>query len=199
MTLPVKESFFVRVISGMARGLKLASLEGLETRPTLDRVKEALFSMLFDKCTDAVVLDLFAGSGALGIEALSRYAAKCIFVDLNPKAVEVIRSNLKKTPFSDKAKAILSDSIEFLKKTEEKFDLVFLDPPYKAGLYDEALKIISERQLLNKGALVVAECDITHELNATGFEILKDKTYGKVRLYVLKEPVTNEEDSSISR
>jgi len=70
----------VRVISGMARGLKLASLEGLETRPTLDRVKEALFSMLFDKCQDAVVLDLFAGSGALGIEALSRYAKKCTFV-----------------------------------------------------------------------------------------------------------------------
>ena len=189
----------MKIITGTAKGMNLETLAGEKTRPTSQRVKEAIFSMLQFDIEGTMVLDLFAGSGALGIEALSRYAARCIFVDLNPKAVEVIRSNLKKTPFSDKAKAILSDSIEFLKKTEEKFDLVFLDPPYKAGLYDEALKIISERQLLNKGALVVAECDITHELNATGFEILKDKTYGKVRLYVLKEPVTNEEDSSISR
>ena len=189
----------MKVITGFAKGRSLITPEGLDTRPTADRIKQSVFNSIQFDIEGRRVLDLFAGSGALGIEALSRYAKKCTFVDLNPKAIEVIRSNLKKTPFGDKAKAILSDSIEFLKKTEDKYDLVFLDPPYSAGLYDEALKIISERQLLNKEALVVAECDITHELDTRGFKILKDKTYGKVRLYVLEEPAQYEKDSSISR
>ena len=178
----------MRVISGTARGLKLASLDGLDTRPTLDRVKEALFSMLFDKLADAVVLDLFAGSGALGIEALSRYAVHCTFVDANPKAIDVVKLNLNKARFVDKSKVILSDSVEFLKKADGKYDLVFLDPPYAAGLYSEVLTLIKERKLLKKDGLIVAECDASHELDAKGFNVVKNKIYGKVRLYVLEEP-----------
>lgn len=189
----------MRVISGMARGLKLDSPDGLDTRPTLDRVKEALFSMLFDRIADASVLDLFAGSGALGIEALSRYAEKCTFVDSSSKAIDVVRANLRKTSFSGKAEVVLSDSIEFLKKTDGQYDIVFLDPPYAAGLYGDVLAVIKERKLLRKGAVIVAECDTAHEIDPGGFEIIKNKTYGKVRLYVLEEPDSYEKDCSISR
>ena len=188
----------MRVISGMSRGLKLDSPDGLDTRPTLDRVKEALFSMLFDKVTDAKVLDLFAGSGALGIEALSRYAESCTFVDANPKAVEIIKNNLKKTPFSDRAKVFLSDALAFLKKADCKYDIVFLDPPYAAGLYESVLSDIKAQHLLNSGALIVAECDINHSFEAPGFNVIKEKTYGKVKLYVLEEP-EHEKSSSVSR
>lgn len=188
----------MRVISGVSRGLKLDSPDGLDTRPTLDRVKEALFSMLFDKVTDADVLDLFAGSGALGIEALSRYAKSCTFTDSNPKAVEVIKANLKKTPFSDSAAVHLTDAISFLRKTDAKYDIIFLDPPYAMGLYDEVFSVIKERSLLKKGALVVAECDISHNIEPLGFNIIKDKTYGKVKLYIL-EVAQHEESSSVPR
>ena len=189
----------MRVISGTARGLKLDSPDGLDTRPTLDRVKEALFSMLFDKTADSCVLDLFAGSGALGIEALSRYAEKCVFVDSSKNAIDVVRANLKKTPFSDKSEVILSDSIEYLKMTTGQFDIIFLDPPYAAGLYEAVLSVIKKRKLLKQGGLIVAECDTTHELDPQDFEIIKNKNYGKIRLYVLEEPDSYEEDSSISR
>ena len=188
----------MRVISGMSRGLKLDSPEGLDTRPTLDRVKEALFSMLFDKVTDADVLDLFAGSGALGIEALSRYANSSTFVDMNPKAVEVVKSNLKKTPFSDRAKVFLSDAVIFLRKACSQYDIIFLDPPYAAGLYEEVFKIIKEKNLLKKEGLIVAECDTSHSFSVSGFNIIKEKNYGKVKLYVLEEP-EHEKSSSVSR
>ena len=101
----------MRVISGTLRGLKLKSPEGLGTRPTLDRVKEALFSMLFSRTADACVLDLFAGSGALGIEALSRGAAHCTFVDKNKDALDIVRQNVEKGRLSDRSSIILSDSI----------------------------------------------------------------------------------------
>ena len=177
----------MRVISGMSRGLKLDSPDGLDTRPTLDRVKEALFSMLFDKVADADVLDLFAGSGALGIESLSRYANSCVFTDANPKAINVVKANLKKTPFSDRAKVIMTDALTFLKKTDDKFDIIFLDPPYAAGLYEEVFKVIKEKCLLKKDGLIVAECDVSHSFDFAGFHIIKDKTYGKVKLYVLED------------
>lgn len=177
----------MRVISGSARGLKLLSPEGLDTRPTLDRVKEALFSMLFDKVADSAVLDLFAGSGALGIEALSRYAAGCTFTDSDKRAIATVNLNLEKARLKDRAKVLNTDSIQFLKTADEPFDLIFLDPPYKAGLYEEVFEIIKSRKLLSDGGLIAAECNADIEIAPSGFEIIKNKTYGKVRLCVLKE------------
>lgn len=182
----------MRVISGRARGLKLESPEGLNTRPTLDRVREAVFSMLFAKIPECAVLDLFAGSGALGIEALSRYAGHCTFVDNNSAAEKVVRSNICKAGFSDCADIILGDSIEFLKTTNCKYDIVFLDPPYKAGLYEDALGVIKERGLLNIGGLIIAECSRNFSFEPRGYNIIKDKTYGKVRIYILEDAAHNE-------
>jgi len=124
----------MRVISGTARGKKLTSLEGLETRPTLDRVKEALFNILQFNIKDANVLDLFSGSGALAIEALSRGAKEAVLCDFSNKAVKIINKNLEDTRLKNKAEIINKDFIETLNKLNsksKKFDIIFLDPPYK--------------------------------------------------------------------
>ena len=131
----------MRVISGTARGTKLKTIENISTRPTLDRVKEALFNILQDKLKDSVVLDLFAGSGALGIEALSRGAKKAYFCDKNPEAIKVIKDNLNKTRFIDKAIIFNCDYINAIRKINEELSIVFLDPPYK---FDLAVKSINE-------------------------------------------------------
>lgn len=177
----------MRVISGSLRGLKLDSLPGLDTRPTLDRVKEALFSMLFDKVTDSVGLDLFAGSGALGIELLSRYGRECTFVDMSHEAVRIVSTNIKKARLEDRAYVEHCDAISYVRRSSKKFDIVFMDPPYASGLYGEVLSVIKERGLLNPGGVVVCECSADYELSLDGFNVIKDKTYGKVRLYVLEE------------
>lgn len=177
----------MRVISGSLRGLKLESLPGLDTRPTLDRVKEALFSMLFDKPVDSVGLDLFAGSGGLGIELLSRYGMECTFVDASGDAIRIVNTNIKKARLEDKAYVIQKDSVAFLKETNKKFDIIFLDPPYASGLYRDVLDVIKERAILAPSGVITCECDADYELDCTGFDVIKDKTYGKVRLYVLGE------------
>jgi len=177
----------LRVISGLLRGLKLESLSGLDTRPTLDRVKEALFSMLFDKSADAVGLDLFAGSGALGIELLSRYGKECTFVDASSDAIKIINTNIKKGRLEEKAHIFQKDALVFLKTTDKKFDIIFLDPPYASGLYENVLSIIKERCILSPSGFVICECDASYSPRWVGFNVIKDKTYGKVRLYVLEE------------
>ena len=177
----------VRVISGTLRGLKLNTLSGTDTRPTLDRVKEALFSMLFDRVADSIGLDLFAGSGALGIELLSRYGKECVFVDSSLAAVEVVKSNISKARLEDKSLVITGDAVSFVKGTDKKFDIIFLDPPYKSGLYEQILAIIKERNLLNPDGVVVCECSPDCDFSLCGFVPIKDKTYGKVRLLVLEE------------
>lgn len=179
----------LRVISGTARGLKLDSIEGLDTRPTLDNVKEAVFSMLFDKVYGAVCLDLFAGSGALGIEALSRGASGCVFCDKSDKAISVIKKNTEKSRVSDKSQILkndFKDCLEHLKIEGKKFDIVFLDPPYANGLLDEALKMIYDMSLLSSGGVVVAEYDNGTDVDIQHYNILKDKKYGRVCIYILE-------------
>ena len=177
----------MRVISGMLRGLKLESLPGLDTRPTLDRVKEALFSMLFDKCTDAVGLDLFSGSGALGIELLSRYGRECTFVDLSNEAIGIIRKNIAKAHLEDKAHISREDALSFVRRTDARYDLIFMDPPYASGLYENVLALIKDRGILAPGGYITCECDASCSISCEGFEVVKDKTYGKVRVCILKE------------
>ena len=178
----------LRVISGSFRGLKLESLPGEDTRPTLDRVKEALFSMLFGHTCDASGLDLFAGSGALGIELMSRGGKDCVFVDSSPDAIKVVGANVARARISDKVSIVREDALSYIQRTDKKFDIIFLDPPYASGLYRNVLDIIGKRQLLNPGGLVVCECSNDGSLACPdGYIALKDKSYGKVRLLVLEE------------
>ena len=178
----------MRVISGTLRGLKLESLPGTDTRPTLDRVKEALFSMLMSSVADSVGLDLFAGSGALGIELMSRGGKDCVFVDSSPDAIKVVGANVARARISDKVSIVREDALSYIQRTDKKFDIIFLDPPYASGLYRNVLDIIGKRQLLNPGGLVVCECSNDGSFACPdGYIALKDKSYGKVRLLVLEE------------
>ena len=141
----------MRIISGTSRGSRLVTLEGTETRPTLDRVKEPLFSIIQMHIKDARVLDLFAGSGALGLETLSRGAKSAVFSDISDKAINVIKQNVEKTKLGEKAivlKGSYEDILKQMKNENKEFDLIFLDPPYKGGLLEDAIKRILEYNLL---------------------------------------------------
>ena len=180
----------MRIIAGTARGLKLLSLDSLDTRPTLDRVKEPLFSMLMPYLDGADVLDLFAGSGALGLEALSRGASKCTFVDKNPKCRAVIEGNIKKTRFDEKSVVKTEDFAKFLNSCTEKFSLVFFDPPYKAGVYKDCLNLLCENNLLQDGAVIALEADADEKFSENDFlkfSLLKERKYGRVKLYILQK------------
>lgn len=179
----------MRVISGSARGLKLESPSGDKTRPTLDRVKEALFSMLLPYLNGAVVLDLFAGTGALGIEALSRGADKSYFVDNSKEAIGVISANVSVAKFVASSEIMHVDALEFLKKCDQKFDIIFLDPPYANGLYESVLELLIKNEILKKDGLVVIEKDLDTQpidLFDNKFEVFKEKKYGRVGITVLK-------------
>ena len=150
------------VISGTARGSLLLSFEYINTRPTLDRVKESLFNIIQNKIPDAVVLDLFAGSGALAIEALSRGAQKAYLCDCSKEAIQMINKNLEKTRLIEKTKIYNTDYMETLKRIEKenvKFDIIFLDPPYKLDLSIKALEQISKSKLLNEEGIIIIETD----------------------------------------
>lgn len=179
----------MRVISGNARGKKLYTTSGLDIRPTLDRVKESIFNMLAFHLSDACVLDLFCGSGALGVEALSRGADHAVFVDNHRESLACTEKNLQMTHLDKKATLVLSDGIEFLKTVNRKFDIIFLDPPYESILYEQALENISIGRLLNVGGRVIVECDKvkTPAFSVNGFFIDREKTYGRVKILIMKE------------
>ena len=143
----------MRVITGLARGRKLKTLEGDSVRPTTDKVKESIFNIIQFEVEGRNVLDLFSGSGQLGIEALSRGANGCVFVDSSRASLKVTEENIKAAGFEKSARTVLSDSLSYLDRTRERFDLAFLDPPYKAGLMKDAL----ERLFLHmtKGSVIV--------------------------------------------
>lgn len=176
----------MRVITGSARGRRLKELGGMETRPTTDRVKEGLFSALQFDIEGRRVLDLFAGTGQLGIEALSRGAAGCVFVDRRAEAVGCIRENLRLTGLSDRAQVVSGESMTYLKSVREKFDLIFLDPPYAAGLLEQALAHIARYDLLNPHGIIAAECPADRVLPALAPPYGKYRTYryGKIGLTV---------------
>jgi 16S rRNA (guanine(966)-N(2))-methyltransferase RsmD len=167
----------MRIISGKARGTKLNTLEGLDTRPTLDRIKESLFNIIQDKIYDSEVLDLFAGSGALGLETLSRGAKKAFFCDNSRKAVKIIEDNITKTHFENNAIVINKDFYSALESIKDfKFDIIFLDPPYKTDYDIKALKYIIENKMLNDDGIIILETDRETE----------KRNYGRVSLFFLK-------------
>lgn len=184
----------MRVISGKSRGKKLVSLEGDNTRPTLDRVKEAMFNKIQFNIKDATVLDLFAGTGALGIETLSRGAKQVYFCDKAPEAIKVIKQNIANTHNLDKSVIFnndCSDTLEKLKDENKKFNIVFLDPPYKTNLAIESLqKIIMSNLLTEDGIVIIETDDINKEkeiLKIENIEIFDKRKYGSVWLIFIRK------------
>ncbi|UJF35302.1 16S rRNA (guanine(966)-N(2))-methyltransferase RsmD [Paenibacillus hexagrammi] len=152
----------MRVISGNAKGRTLKAVPGMSTRPTTDKVKEAIFSMIGPYFDGGQVLDLFAGTGGLGIEALSRGISKAVFIDVEKKSVDTVHANLQSTGYKDQAEVYRNDAARALKvlaKREQKFDLVFLDPPYKMKVIAELITTMEELGLLSSDVFIVAEHD----------------------------------------
>lgn len=178
----------MRVITGSARGRRLKELEGMETRPTTDRVKEGLFSAIQFEIEGRKVLDLFAGTGQLGIECLSRGAASAVFVDRRADAVKLIRENLKLTELTDRARVAAGDSMEFLKSLKERFDLVFLDPPYAAGLLEPAIAQLTAFDILNPHGIIVAEHPADRVLPPVEppYRVHRTYRYGKIALTLIR-------------
>ncbi len=182
----------MRIITGTARGARLATLEGEATRPTAERVKEAVFSMIQFDLMDTTVLDLFAGSGQMGLEALSRGAQKAHFIDRSSDAVDIIKKNAEKTHLIEKSSIFCTDSIDYLKRSKGrcKFDYVFIDPPYGSGLVQESLKLLSDGAMLNDGAWLIVE-DETEDIFsgdeelASRFNIERSNRYGRIYITVL--------------
>ena len=167
----------MRVITGTARGTKLLTPEGLHTRPTSDRVKEAVFSAIQFEIAGARVLDLFAGTGQLGIEALSRGASYAVFTDNDEKAVRLIKENLNRAKFNDCATVIRSDYLSYLRSTRDKFDLIFLDPPYKENFLEIAIRTISEIDILRNRGIIICEKTAERIIDGDFADLVRMKEY----------------------
>lgn len=182
----------MRVISGLARGTQLYTLDGLETRPTLDRVKESLFSMIQIKIPDSNILDLFSGSGALGIESLSRGGKKAVLCDKSRHAISIIQKNIEKTKLQDKVEVLNKDyqkCLELLKQRKEEFDIIFIDPPYQLNIAVKAVEKILEYHLLAKDGIIILETDEEQreleQLESLEINIYDRRKYGRVKLIFL--------------
>ena len=189
----------MRIITGKARGVRLASLPGDATRPTSERVKEAIFSSLQFDLEGRRALDLFAGSGQLGLEALSRGAASCMFVDAAPEAIAIVKENARKTGFFQSSKYLISDYRSYLRKAGkgEGFTLIFLDPPYALDAVGDALARIVAAKLAKPGCLFVCENGSPDLLSkvpeiADRFDVLKEARYSVSYVTILRYRGDNE-------
>ncbi len=194
----------MRIISGERRGCKLRAPEGFDTRPTTDRVKEAVFNIIQTRLPCGFVLDMFAGSGAMGIEALSRGAEGALFIDKNPEAVKVIKANLTGSGLMPKAVVLRGDAYESAERISEgifpvptaggadfrkmrSFDIIFLDPPYNQGYGLKALRQIERLDLLSEEGVIVAETEAGGEdLSGCGYTPMKEARYGKTLITVFR-------------
>ena len=181
----------MRVISGNLRGTKLYTLEGQNTRPTLDRVKESLFNIIQNEVKESIFLDLFSGSGAVGLEAASRGAKEVIICDKSKEAVQIINKNIEKTHLKDKIKLYNTDFISLLRnKITEKLDIIYIDPPYDSDFIFLSLKEILERKLIDENSLVIVETDqkgrILKQIENLKIEITDERKYGRANIIFLK-------------
>lgn len=182
----------MRIISGTARGTKLYTLEGKDTRPTLDRVKESLFNIINNKILDSTVLDLFAGSGAIGLEFASRGAKKVILCDNSKEAIKIINKNIEKTNLQEKVelKHMTSDKILNNLKNE-KFDIIFIDPPYNSTLIAKSVEKIFANDILSTEGVVILETDnqkrILEEIKGYEHNIYDIRRYGRVKLIFMRK------------
>ena len=188
----IGRGFYMRVIAGSARRLQLKTLEGIETRPTTDRIKETLFNMLAPYLYDCIFLDLFAGSGGIGIEALSRGAMEAVYVEKNPKAMQCVKENLSHTHLERKGMTMTMDVMTALYKLEgeKQFDYIFMDPPYGQELERRVLTYLSESKLLAPEGVIIIEAAKDADFGYAeelGFTIIKNKIY-KTNKHVFLEP-----------
>lgn len=182
----------MRIISGKARGTKLFTLDGLDTRPTLDRVKESLFNIINEEIQDATVLDLFSGSGAIGLEFASRGARKVYLCDNSKKAMEIIKKNIEKTHFENLVETYNCDFKEALKKLDnEKINIIYIDPPYKTDYIKQSLEILSSMNCINENTLIICETDemqrILNGIKDLNMKIIDKRKYGRANLIFLNK------------
>ena len=181
----------MRIISGKARGTKLYTLDGTATRPTLDRVKESLFNIIQNDIEDSTVLDLFSGSGAIGLEFLSRGAKRAVLCDSSKDAIKIIRQNVQKTHFEEKVEVY---NMEFTKLVErlqnQKFDIIYIDPPYATDFIKISLEKIIEYELVNENTKIIVETDdetrILNQIEKMDVEITDKRKYGRATIIFLK-------------
>ena len=181
----------MRIISGKARGTKLYTLEGLTTRPTLDRVKESIFNIIQSQIQDSTVLDLFAGSGAIGLEMVSRGASKAILCDKSKDAMEIIEKNIEKTHMKDKVELYNLDFENCIDKVKKiKFDIIYLDPPYNTNYISKALNKIVDLDIVKQEGLIIVETDdeprILKEIDKIKVKIVDKRKYGRATIIFLK-------------
>ncbi|MBF8982187.1 16S rRNA (guanine(966)-N(2))-methyltransferase RsmD [Lutibacter sp. B2] len=182
----------MRVISGIAKGKRLMAPKGLETRPTTDRVKESIFSMINNYIIESNVLDLFSGTGSLGIEAISRGANYGYFVDNNKNSIKVINENIKTTGFEEKSEVLWSDTLNVIKQLGEngkKINIIFMDPPYLKDLIVPCIEAIDSERLLDEEGIIVVEHDIKDNIPAEigSLKKIKEKKYGNTRISIYTE------------
>ena len=174
----------MRVITGAARGRRLKELEGYETRPTTDRVKEGIFNIIQFDIEGRKVLDLFAGTGQLGIEALSRGAASAVFVEHRRDAAALVKENLKLTGLEKNARVVCGEALSFLSSTREKFDLIFIDPPFAALLWENSMNSISQFDILSNHGIIICESPVEQDMPpvAPPYFLRKSYRYGKTKI-----------------
>ena len=187
-----KKGEIMRIIGGKAKGTKLYTLEGENTRPTLDRVRESLFNIIQYQLQDAIFLDLFSGSGACGIEAVSRGAKKAILCDKSKQAIEIIKKNITKTHTEEKIEFYQTSFKELLKmRIKEKLDIIFIDPPYETNYAYQAVKIILENELIKQDSIIIIETDqekkVKEQLEMLEIEIMDERKYGRAHLIFLSQ------------
>ena len=177
----------MKVISGTLKGRKIDGYDIDGTRPTMDRVKESLFGMIQNYIKDSTVLDLFAGSGQLGIEAISNGAKLCYFTDNNNEVIKILNKNVTNLGIKDKSKVILIDWKRFLNESTQKFDLIFVDPPYDYDVYEKILTKVSELNLLNENGLIILEHhNLKLKENYNNLTLYKVKKYGNKSVNIYK-------------
>ena len=188
----------MRVITGTARGRRLGELKGQETRPTTGKVKEGVFSALQFEIEGRCVLDLFAGTGQMGIEALSRGAKSCTFVDRRRDAAQLVRDNLAVCGFTDRAQVICGDAMGFLSPLRTQYDLIFLDPPYADDVLERAIAHIARFDILAPRGIIVAECPVEKSLPALSapYGVDREYRYGKIKVTVYHRDGTKEDENT---
>lgn len=181
----------MRVITGSARGRKLKELVGSETRPTTDMVKESIYSIIQFDIEGRRILDLFGGTGQMGIEALSRDAAHCTFLDTRREATDLIKENLALTKLDDRATVLQRDALSYLASCGEKFDVVFLDPPYATDLLEKALELITKIDIMTENGIIVCESAVTSQLPEVEAPYVRGKEYryGKIKITMYRRGV----------
>ena len=182
----------MRVITGTARGRRLKELSGMEARPTTDRVKESIFNIIQFRVEGRRVLDLFAGTGQLGIEALSRGARWAVFVDKRQDAVRLTSENLALCRLEGNAKVLRADGLDFLRRTDETFDLIFLDPPYGSAELKKSLELIAKFDILSEHGIILCESSVTEQMPVLPppFQPGREYRYGKIKITVYEKTMS---------